>query len=92
MTDRAELFNRKIADLESAKQWLRDLVALDLAFHLEDDPAEVVNGRLGAPTFAEEEVEPLRERQAELYALTWSEEDGGCPIGFMMECEERGEP
>lgn len=84
--DRKELIPRPIRTLEEAKKWLEDLVALDLSFHLEDDPFTIVIGISGVALFTDEEAVEIRKRQRELYLLDWPMEFQ-CPIGYLLHLE-----
>lgn len=86
MVERSELVFRKINTLDEAKAWLRDLIALDLMFHLEDDPADIGNQVNGEwiKTFTAAEAVAVAERQRELYGLDWGP-DLQCPIGYFYE-------
>ena len=81
-------FTTPITNRAEAEQFLRDLVASDMQFHLEDDPADVINGPTGEPLFTADEVPHVNARVNELYSLDWS--DCECPIGFMLDIENPG--
>ncbi|MDH2328310.1 hypothetical protein QCN27_15700 [Cereibacter sp. SYSU M97828] len=51
-------------------------------FHLEDDPASIIDGD-GNPLFTEIQVGQLRARIEELYDLDWGELI--CPIGYIVQ-------
>lgn len=79
---------RPIASLEDARAYLLAMIAADMAYHLEDDPAEVISTEFPGPVFDEPDL--VRARADELYALprkVWGKHD--CPIGFMMALEEK---
>lgn len=81
-----ESLRAPITDMASATAWLDALVAADLTFHLEDDPAEIVNCRTDEPTFLKADHGLLRERVGQLYAISdwgvWN-----CPIGYLLAAE-----
>lgn len=51
-------------------------------FHLEDDPAGIIDGD-GNPLFTDEQVTNLRARIDDLYALDWGKLV--CPIGYIVQ-------
>jgi hypothetical protein len=80
--------NAPITDKESAKSWIRSLVLHDMAFHLEDDPAEIISGATSEMLFTAAERTIVRDRVAKLYGMKWTKREGGCPIGYMMKVEK----
>lgn len=80
---RAYIF-KEITDIESAKRFLAELVADHADFHLDDDPADIVDGKTGRGLFSDLEIIAMRARQGELYALDWENADYECPITFML--------
>ena len=76
-----------VVDLQTGKDWLASLVAAGLAFHLEDDPADIINGATGAPIFREEDCAFIREQVAALYRQDWGAYD--CPIGYLLAYERQ---
>jgi hypothetical protein len=86
MVDRHELLRRPIKSLGDAKRWIEELSALELSFHFEDDPSDIVIGLSGVALFSDEEAVEVRRRQAELYSLKWPEEFQ-CPIGYLLHVE-----
>lgn len=81
---RGELLQTPIKSLDDARTFILGLVALDLLFHFEDDPADVCE-TIGSYTFQPCEVPLVRDRVRELYALPreiWGPDD--CPIGFAL--------
>lgn len=86
MADRAELLRRPIKTLEEAKRWIEDLHKLELTFHFEDDPFDIVIGLSGVGLFTDEEAVEVRRRQVELYMLEWPPEFQ-CPIGYLLHLE-----
>ena len=60
------LWDLPIHDRKSAESFLRLLDANDLAFHCDDDPAEIV-GPHGLHLFNPHEVDLLRQRMAEVH-------------------------
>lgn len=88
MIDRTELLARKITDIESAQQWIRDLHSLDLLFHFEDSPETIVSTKTDARTFSDAEAQQIKQRIDELYALAWGEHE--CPIGYALDLTEPG--
>lgn len=86
MTDRNELLRRPIKSLDDAKRWIEDLSGLELSFHFEDDPADIVIGLSGVGLFSDEEAMHVKRRVSELYDLTWPEEFQ-CPIGYLLKIE-----
>lgn len=87
MADRNELLRRPIKTVEEAKRWIEDLSALELSFHFEDDPGDIVIGISGVELFSDEEAVEVRRRQVELYSLDWPEEFQ-CPIGYLLHIEK----
>jgi hypothetical protein len=83
------LLAEPIVDADGAREVVREIVARGLAWHLEEDPATVIDATTGARVFTDAEADDLRARATELYALdaaTWG--DHGCPIGYMTAVEE----
>ena len=52
-----------------AEQFIRDLGANNKIFHLDDDPAEMVEFTTGKRTFTDTEAAHIRQRQDELFGL-----------------------
>jgi DNA-binding IclR family transcriptional regulator len=75
-----------IYDLASGKAWLDALNDAGLMFHLEDDPADMIEIETNEPTFFEDDLELLRERVGDLYDLDWGDLD--CPIGYCLTLTE----
>lgn len=87
LPDRAELMRRKITTLDEGKAWIRDLIALDLMFHFDDDPETIVEIKKDDRTFSDAEAASIRLRLDELYGLDF-EGAGGCPIGYALILQE----
>lgn len=49
----------RIPDTENAHDWALEMYRLGLAFHIDDDPADIVDDQ-GQPMFNEEEIRDLR--------------------------------
>lgn len=71
-----------VTDYESAKRWIEGIVAADLSFHFEDDPASIVHLKTDERLFTDEEIPVVRERVNALYDFHYDEHD--CPIGYML--------
>ncbi len=71
-----------VQTVEEGEAFIKRLVLSGHAFHLEDDPAQVINGPTDKPLFSDEQTAALRKRVDELYALGWAEHE--CPIGYML--------
>ena len=78
-------FAKKITDITAAAAFIRSLVAVDLMFHLEDQPAEIINTATGEYLFSAHESVLLRKRVAELYSFDWSVYNTECPIGYYLD-------
>lgn len=76
-----------IVNIDRAKVFIAELIDKDLFFHLEDDPAEIINAQ-GYDLFTKEEAAVVRERIKELYSFDWSIQGHECPIGFALELLE----
>lgn len=54
----------RIPDCENVEDWAREMYHRGLAYHIDDDPAEIVDtsteDALGPPLFSKEEVHDLR--------------------------------
>lgn len=79
---RGELLARVIQTQEQAEQWIRDLVAIDLAFHFDDSPETIIDIRTDQRTFTDEEAVLIRARISEIYEHDY---EAGCPIGFLLD-------
>ena len=55
-------FNKKLTNRSEAKQFIKDLVINDLAFHFHDDIEDIFKGRL-----SELEIDQLKKRIEELF-------------------------
>lgn len=75
-----------IDDVEQGKEYIRHLVDNGLAYHLEDDPTDIIWSTLKRPM--PQQLRDMRDRADELYRIPtaqWGEH--GCPIGYMMDYE-----
>jgi hypothetical protein len=61
--------HKPITTKAEAVRFVVDLHEADKLFHFEDDPAEIISTRTGEPLFSPADIEPLRERIAELFTL-----------------------
>jgi hypothetical protein len=61
--------HKPITTRAEAVRFVVDLHEADKLFHFEDEPSDIVNARTGEPLFKPEEIEPLRQRVAELFTL-----------------------
>lgn len=81
--DRLFLFT-PIPDIDAACAFLDELIAADMAFHLEDDPSTIIRGISGDRLFNRSEANAVRQRVEELYSFDWSSKDEECPIGYIL--------
>jgi len=86
--DRAELFRRRVTTTEQAKQWIADLIELDLLFHFEDSPREIINIKTGERTFTDAEAQQISARLDEIYGFNFGNAE--CPIGYALDLTEPG--
>jgi hypothetical protein len=61
--------HKPITTKAEAVRFVVDLHEADRLFHFEDEPSDVINAHTGEPLFQPEEIEPLRQRVAELFTL-----------------------
>ena len=78
-------FATPITNIEAAAAFIRSLVATDLMFHFEDQPAEIIDSTTGEYLFSAAEAVLLRKRVAELYSFDWSVYNTECPIGYYLD-------
>lgn len=83
-----DIIKKPITNLAEGQAYLAVLHAEGLAYHLEDDPTEVVWGGTSAPPDWDEMAQ-MRLRARELYELDWGEH--GCPLGYLMDVLEQTE-
>ena len=61
--------HKPITTKAEAVRFVVDLHEADRLFHFDDDPAEIINAHTGKPLFKPDDIEPLRQRVAELFTL-----------------------
>lgn len=71
-----------VTDRATGEAWISALFAAKLAFHFEDDPADIIHVTTNEETFLDSDLDFLREQVAALYDLEWDGYD--CPIGFLL--------
>lgn len=71
-----------VTNRATGEAWIKALFAAKMAFHFEDDPADIINVHENEETFLDADLDFLREQVAALYALEWDGYD--CPIGFLL--------
>lgn len=76
-----------LTSIEEGKAWLKALHDADMAFHLEDDPGDIIRGSTGEPLFYGDEAEHVRLRVSELYGFDWVADGFSCPLGYLVHLE-----
>ena len=61
--------HKPITTKAEAVRFVVDLHEADKLFHFDDEPSEVINAHTGEPLFKPDDIEPLRQRVAELFTL-----------------------
>ena len=93
MTDRRTLIETPLISAETAHQWIVEMHAAGLMFHLDDDPATVgniVEGRW-SDLFTIAEGEHLVRRKRELFTLLGDPHYDACVVTMgQAECDEIG--
>ena len=90
-----DLMRQPITDLDGGKAFCDELIAHDMVFHFEDDPATIISWRpdrfrISKRLFTNAEAAIMRDRVRELYALTWGDHE--CPIGYVLDQTDAGHP
>lgn len=78
-----------VTDQESAETYIRMLVQHDCVYHLEDNPGDIVNIRTWERLFTADEAVVVALRIRQIYALPQPWLGYDCPIGYMLQQEER---
>lgn len=78
-------FREPIATVAAGAAFLDRLIADGLAFHIEDDPADILTPSGERRLFRDDEVAELRKRQDDLYSLDWRSAGHTCPAGYLLE-------
>lgn len=78
-------FATPITDIAAGAEFIRSLVDANLMFHLEDQPADIIDTTTGEYLFSAAEAALLCKRVAELYSFNWSIYNAECPIGYYFD-------
>lgn len=85
MAKHRDIFTTEIRTVSDGMAYIRHLVDNGLAYHLEDDPTDILWTTLKRPM--PQQLRDMRDRADELYRLGDVWEAHGCPIGYMMDYE-----
>lgn len=79
-----EFLETPLTNIAEAFGFIKCLALSGYAFHFEDDPESIINGKTGRALFGPEQTAPLRARISEMYTMDWSTTEYDCPIGCLL--------